>query len=72
MINFSSNVEKIAEVAKTSANAYVFLGYDKEDIGNDGEIYGIAETSTTCDRLKKYRTSISEWGGSDVITAVVC
>ena len=60
------NVNDIASRSSTNSNAYVFLGYDNNRLGN----IGIAWMNTTCAR-KRYRTSISEWHRNDAVTAVV-
>ena len=60
------SVYNIAESAATSANAYVFLGYENNTAGT----IGIAWVRSTCS-IRGYRTSMSEWFRSDAVTAVV-
>ena len=60
-------IKNVAQTAATSANAYVFLGYENNLAGK----LGIAWVRSTCDRIKGYRTAIGEWFRSDAVTAVV-
>ena len=59
-------VNNIAHSSPTTANAYIFLGYENNLPGT----IGIGWINTTCAR-KAYRTSISEWFRNDAVTAVV-